>query len=138
MDPQNAPIGYWIKQADRVLTDGINAIQASFYFTRTDWQLLNTIQEADSISRSTLLIVIEPFADEIAVETILCRFIADGLVASPDETTFLLTQKGKNLHKDCLKAQLAFRQTAVSGITDDAYLTTVSTLRQLVANLTTT
>ncbi len=36
MKLKDLPIGYWIKQADNLLTQGINKIQAEFDFSRTD------------------------------------------------------------------------------------------------------
>lgn len=136
MTPQTAPIGYWLKQADQALTDGIDSIQATHNLSRTDWQLLNTIQGTTLVHRHNLLDALLPFADQAAVDAILTRFTTEGLIMSPGETTFVLTQRGKDLHESCLNAQQSFRQIAMAGITDEAYQTTVTTLRKLVANLT--
>lgn len=63
MQQENKPIGYWIKQADELLTQGINTIQASFQLDRTDWQVLNTIAEHRSIGSRELTQSIQPFAN---------------------------------------------------------------------------
>jgi len=37
------PIGYYLKKTDNLLTEGINNIHKEFNLTRTDWQILNSI-----------------------------------------------------------------------------------------------
>ncbi len=46
MKSKDLPIGYWMKQADNLLTLGIDKIQAAFGFSRTDWQILNALKES--------------------------------------------------------------------------------------------
>jgi hypothetical protein len=42
------PIGYWLKEADRLITERVNAVQAANGVTRTQWQVLNMLHEGDS------------------------------------------------------------------------------------------
>lgn len=55
MQTKNLPIGYWIKQADQMLTKGIDEIQLLFNITRTDWQIINSINENNVIKKSELI-----------------------------------------------------------------------------------
>ncbi len=45
MKDEKLPIGYWLKKADILLTEGIDKIQLQFGITKTGWQTLNTIAQ---------------------------------------------------------------------------------------------
>ena len=51
MQAKKLPIGYFIKQADYLLTKGINEIQSSLGLTRTDWQILNSFNRRKGANR---------------------------------------------------------------------------------------
>ena len=52
-----------------------------------------------------------------------------------ESAAFTLTPAGTELYEKALAAQLAIRQQALTGITDDEYAAVVSVLERLVANL---
>lgn len=93
MQTKNLPIGYWIKQADEQLTKGINDIQSSFGITRTDWQILNSINEKVFIEKDDLINHMRPFADANSVENVLTKFKAEHLI-NEVEQKLTLTDKG--------------------------------------------
>ena len=129
-----APIGYWIKQADELLTKRINEIHFSAGLTRTDWQVLNSINGIGQITRNKLLTDIKPFADENSLNTIIAKLKDEGLLVEVTEE-FTLTAKGIELHRSCLEKQNTFRQKAMIGISEQQYEETVSTLQKIVANI---
>lgn len=63
MQSNKMPIGYWIKQADELLTRGIDDIYSSSGITRTGWQILNSINEKEFIMKVDLTNLMKPFAD---------------------------------------------------------------------------
>lgn len=134
MQPDNKPIGYWVKQVDEVLTQGINNIHMAFGITRTDWQVLHTIHEHGSISSSKLTDLLKPFADAQALEKIIVTFRERELLHTGDEAALSLSEKGRQLHAGCFEKQQAFRKKAMSGIAEQEYVTAISVLQKIVEN----
>jgi hypothetical protein len=135
MEKKNLPIGYWIKLADELLTGGINKIQASLKVTRTEWQVLNLINERPFINKSDLIAILEPFADTGAIEVIFSRFAIEGLIIAENDEILELTEKGHVLYELCASKQQTFRQKAMAGISDEEYRATIVTLQKIVANI---
>lgn len=134
MQTKQLPIGYWLKQADELLTKRIDDIQSSFGITRKDWQILNAIDENGLIQKSSLAHLMSPFAASKAVNDILVKLRAEHLIEEQDEK-LALTAKGKELHLTCLDQQKKFRQTAMTGVSEQDYEVTISTLQKIVANI---
>jgi DNA-binding MarR family transcriptional regulator len=135
MQPQAPPIGYWIKQADVALTNGINEIQLSLGLSRTDWQVLHSIHEIGSIDSNDLANLIKEFADPASLNEILSRFKECNLLGE-EAQTFMLTAKGIATHKTALEKQISFRQKAMEGISEREYEMTIATLQKITKNLT--
>ena len=128
------PIGYWIKQADELLTKGINVIHSSFDLDRTEWQVLHSINEKGQINKIELTAFIKPFADQDTLNTIIKKFEEAEVLQEKGET-LTLTGKGIELHRTCFERQKVFRQKAMAGVSESQYQETVSTLRKIVENL---
>lgn len=135
MQTKNLPIGYWIKQADQMLTKGIDEIQSLFNMTRIDWQIINSINENNVIERSELIDLIMPFANFEKVEAVLSKLQNEDLVKSEHDISFTLTEKGQKLHKACLEQQQSFRQKVMTGIAGEDYETTLRTLKKIIENI---
>ena len=134
MKSNNLPIGFWIKKADESLTNGINKIHSQFGLTRTDWQVLNTLKEGTDITKTRLMEIMQPFAEESEIEGILINFRNKKLL-SGQASHLKLTEEGLEIHQECLQRQIAFRSKSMEGISEQDYLTTYSTLERLVANI---
>lgn len=134
MQPQKLPIGYWIKEADNLLTAGIDAIHSNAGLTRTGWQVLNSIHENGSFQKAALFSLLSPFANEQTLEQILVKLAGDNLIEVKEDILFL-TSGGKKLHQQCFDQQKAFRQKIMSGITEQDYQVAVLTLQRIVENL---
>lgn len=128
------PIGYWIKQADEFLTKGINEVQSSFGLTRTDWQVLNFVNEKGQTDANELEIFIKPFADGDTLQLIIAKFIKN-LLLKEETGKFSLTDKGIKLHGNCLEKQKIFRQKAMADISEQQYQETILTLQKIINNL---
>jgi|SRR5450432_3653726 len=135
MEAKKLPIGYFIKQADDLLTKGINEIQSESGLTRTDWQILNSIAEKEQSNEAELTMLLKPFAKENSVNAILTKFKTD-LLLNEKDNKLSLTKKGIELHKTCLEKQKLFRQTAMLDISELQYQQAVSTLQKIIENLT--
>ncbi|PSR54968.1 hypothetical protein AHMF7605_16385 [Adhaeribacter arboris] len=134
MQAKNLPIGYWIKQADTLLTQGIDALQSSLGLTRLKWQMLHTIREKEPIHTNELTALLKPFAEKSVLETTLEALKQDSLILEKEEP-LSLTAKGITLHAVCFEQQKTFRQKAMAGITEQQYEQTVATLQKIAENL---
>lgn len=134
MQPLKLPIGYWIKEADNLLTTGIDAIHSAAGITRTGWQVLNSIHENGSLHQAALFSLLSPFANQESLEQVLVKLAADNLIEEKEDILFL-TASGHQLYQQCFERQKAFRQKAIAGITEQDYQLTVLTLQRIVENL---
>ncbi|MES2648248.1 MAG: hypothetical protein V4717_15330 [Bacteroidota bacterium] len=71
MEPKNLPVGYWIKQADNLLTEGINRIHEVNGLNRSAWQLLHLLSKQTTSDIVTIIEIIEPFGDAGSIHEIL-------------------------------------------------------------------
>lgn len=134
MQGKQLPIGYWIKQADLLLTKVTDEIQSSFGMTRTEWQILNSISEKDGIEKMNLINLMLPFADTKSVENILTKFKTRHLI-NEDNSKLNLTDKGTKLYSECFEKQKTLRQSVMVDISEQDYQTTVLTLVKIVENI---
>ena len=135
MEPENLPIGYLIKLADNLLSEGINHIHAANGINRTAWQLLHILQEEKASNITYLVEVMRPFCNATQVRENLEQLASINLVERTTDHSFSLTNEGLELHARCFKQQQGFRIIIMQNISAEDYATTVETLRKMVANL---
>lgn len=131
------PIGYWLKQADEAITERVNHAQQANGLSRIDWQVLNLLQEIAVATWEQMAEPLRPFADRNRLEDVVNELVARGLVQGEDsaDAEFRLTDEGKQLHQAAHTAQKEVRQSAVEGVSQLEYETTVRVLQRMVANL---
>lgn len=129
------PVGYWIKQADRLLTEKIDEIQSAFGLTRTGWQLLNSINENSPAKRDMLIQLLLPFSDKNNTIQVLAEFNQMQITTVSDQNEITLTEKGKQLFIACFEKQKHFRQKAMQNISEQEYQTTLATLQKIITNI---
>lgn len=131
------PIGYWLKRADEILTLRIDEVQEKNGLVRMEWQVLNILHETSPVTRRHIHEIMRPFADVDAVEAVLGRLAARGLIESTDGHAegLRLTDRGRHAHHVAAQTQQEIRRRAVQGISEVDYATTVRSLQRLVANL---
>lgn len=67
------PIGYWLKRVDNLLTDQINKAQTVNGVSRSDWQVLNMLNEAGSASKEQIFESMRTFVDASSLDGIITR-----------------------------------------------------------------
>jgi predicted transcriptional regulator len=135
MEPENLPIGYWIKQADNLLSEGINHIHEATGINRTAWQLLHLIWEEKEIIVADLVEMMRPFCNATQVQETLEQLATKNLVVQTTDHSFSLTSEGLEFHDRCFKKQKEFRTITMQNISAEDYAVTVKTLRKMVGNL---
>lgn len=130
------PIGYWLKQADKVLTEQINQAQALHGVTRTDWQILNLLKEDGRTTEASIFETMQTFVDASEFQEIVTRLARRGwIVADVDSRELQLSQAGQRHHERIFTNQKEVRQRAMQGISKDEYVTVIRVLQQIVENL---
>lgn len=74
MTHKEKPIGYWIKEADKAITNKVNSGLKQFVITRFHWQVLNLIKENESITEGKILNILGNFINSKQLTTILDDF----------------------------------------------------------------
>jgi DNA-binding MarR family transcriptional regulator len=136
MDKKKLPIGYYIKMADTLLTDGINNVHQESGLTRTDWQVLNCIEERDITDRKTICEILSKFSSAATIDNTVSALIERGLIK--DDKMLRFTEKGKVVFEASFKKQALFRQKFMRNISEEEYLQLIATLEKIVDNLKTT
>lgn len=136
----NLPIGYWLKQADYLITEQVNKAQAANGVSRSDWQVLNTLYEVGPVNRKRVFEFMSTFVDSSGLDEIITRFTergwAERIEGGEDGTAaFQLTDEGRRRHRVILAAQKEVRQRAMQGISEEEYATVIRVLQRMVSNL---
>jgi DNA-binding MarR family transcriptional regulator len=134
------PIGYWLKQADNLITEQVNKVQADNGISRFDWQVLNTLHEVGPVSKDRIFEVMSTFVDAAGLDAILVHLAERGWAESIESgqagiVTYQLTHEGERRHSVILAAQKEARQRTVQGISEEEYATVIRVLQQIVSNL---
>jgi DNA-binding MarR family transcriptional regulator len=134
------PIGYWLKRADNLLTERINEVQTANGVSRSDWQVLNLLNDSGSASKERIFETMRTFVDAPSLDDILTRLMGRGWVEPGGVTdggtaAFQLTEAGRRQHAVILATQKEVRQRAMQGISQEEYTTVIRVLQRIVSNL---
>ena len=100
MRHKKLPIQYYIKNADDLLTRGIEHIQSSFGIHSTVWQIVHSIHEKGCIHINELKSLMQPFADAVTVHSILTKLKITCVIFNAEDK-ITLTSNGIDLYKNC-------------------------------------
>ena len=135
---EQPPIGYWLKHADEVITEHVDRLLRNNGFTRSRWQMLNIIYEADTITRSGVFDIMQTFIDAPQLEEIVEEFAQEGWLVKRgegDAAELVLTNAGKAQRDFVFKLQSDVRRRAMPGISEQEYATVINVLQRMVKNL---
>ena len=135
---RDLPIGYWLKRADELITHAVDRAHAEHGVTRTDWQILNQLREADGANLHDLESTMAPFIDVFRLGEFLNRLEQRGWVRRSEQdgrVEYRLTAAGQTARQTLLVRQQSVRERTTQGISEDEYATTVRVLQRIVQNL---
>jgi DNA-binding MarR family transcriptional regulator len=135
MDTARRPIGYYLKQLDRLIEERFERDLATHRIARRHWQILNILHSGPTDSPA-LTEALRPFwtASGIAQQAVLDDLVQRGTV-SHDSESYDLTPSGRALHAAVLERVTATRELLLDGLTADDYQTVVDTLQHMARNL---
>jgi len=130
------PIGYWLKQVDRLLEHAFAQALESEDCTRRHWQVLNVLETGPLDEREIERAVL-PFltADPAALRNVLGDFRERGWAEPVNGTRLRLTAAGRSVHRKLQSSVEEHRRRVSEGISPDDYSTTVEVLERMARNL---
>jgi hypothetical protein len=94
--PGKYPIGYWAREADKLLTEAINQIHSAFGINRTQWQLLHLLHENGKLSLDHISGIMQPFEDKESIQETMDSLALKKHSFKKAGDDYLLTSKGKH------------------------------------------
>lgn len=133
MSGDNKPIGWWIKEADRLLELSFEQVLAADGVNRRQWQALNAARGEEPIAVALAPFLAGTDDNQDALAAITGPLVARGWLDEDDR----LTRDGEAAFVNLSEKVRAERRRIRNGIVDSEYLQTVDVLRRMVANLST-
>jgi len=131
MSDDNKPIGWWLKEVDRLLEQSLAGALAVEGVDRRQWQLLNAVAAEGSA------IALAPFLPEQADrDRATAALVERGWVERRGDA-LALTAYGAALRSRLTVLVGARRRRITAGISDAEYGATVDVLRRMAGNLAT-
>jgi len=131
MSDDNKPIGWWLKEVDRLLEQSLAGALAVEGVDRRQWQLLNAVAAEGSA------IALAPFLPEQADrDRATAALVERGWVERRGDA-LALTADGAALRSRLTVLVGAQRRRITAGISDAEYGATVDVLRRMAGNLAT-
>ncbi len=127
------PIGYWLKEVDRLIEESFVRLLSEEGLSRRHWQALNTIAEGP-LPAAEVDAALEPF--EPTVAPVVEDLVARGWVRRSGDTVGL-TDEGRAAHA-AVQARVAVnRKIMTEGISAEEYASVINVLERMAGNLRT-
>jgi DNA-binding MarR family transcriptional regulator len=133
---QRKPIGYWLKELDRLIEQTLDRALAGEGVTRRDWQVLNAL-ETRPAALHDVVDQLRPFWGVEAVDpgTVLEGLIERGWALRDASHRYALSPEGESARALLLERVAQLRAAIADGVTPEQYNTTIETLARMAENL---
>jgi DNA-binding MarR family transcriptional regulator len=133
---ERKPIGYWLKELDRLIEQTLDRALADEGVTRRDWQVLNVLEPAPG-ARDEVVDKLRPFWGVNAADpdAVLEGLIARGWALRDADRRYALSAEGETARGALLERVNTLRAAIADGVTPEQYNTTIDTLRRMAENL---
>jgi DNA-binding MarR family transcriptional regulator len=131
MNTTDRPIGLLLRTLDRLIEDRFDRALGDRNVTRRQWQLLHTLAAGDR-TLDELTAAVQPF---LATGETVHRHLEPLVEAGAVRGAYALTDSGRALHDDLVRAVGEIRDRTVAGLPDGEYQRTVATLEAMIGNL---
>ena len=130
------PIGYWLKELDRLIEGTLDGALADEGVTRRDWQVLNALEPSPA-PRAAVIEALRPFWGVEAAEpdAVLEGLITRGWALRDPDDRFSLSPEGDAARTTLLDRVKELRTAIADGVTPEQYNTTIDTLGRMAENL---
>jgi hypothetical protein len=136
MKSQDKPIGYWVKQLDRLIELTFDRALVQDGLSRRDWQLMNVLHR-EPATIEAIVDALDPFwgASGVEPDEVISGFVRRGWAQLDEHDRYRLSNRGENVRADVADRVQALRSVMTDGLTAAEYAATVDTLRRMATNL---
>ncbi|MEI3796841.1 hypothetical protein SAMN05660461_0756 [Chitinophaga ginsengisegetis] len=131
---QKLPIGWYLKEADSLITHYTNIAFESFGINRFHWQVLKNIDKHGKISKELFYHQVNRFLTETELEEVLATLLNRNWIQHTDDL-YSFTDTGKQEYAAIEALQMQNREKVMEGITTEEYLTAINFLEKMIKNL---
>jgi DNA-binding MarR family transcriptional regulator len=130
------PIGYWLKELDRLIEATLDRALADETVTRRDWQVLNALGPTPA-PRDEVAEQLKPFwgVEAVDPDAVLAGLIARGWALRDPADRFSLSPEGEAARAALLERVNQLRAAIADGVSPEQYNTTIDTLGRMAENL---
>jgi DNA-binding MarR family transcriptional regulator len=125
------PIGYWLKEVDRLIEESFERLLTGEDLSRRHWQVLNTLATGP-VPAEEVDAALAPFQPTVAPE--VDELVVRGWVRR-DGDAVELTNEGITAHAAMSERVMAHRRAVIDGISTDEYAAMVGLLERMANNL---
>lgn len=136
MSDGHRPIGYWLKEIDRLIEQNFGELLAAEGLTRRHWQVLNTVA-ARPMGRAEIDSALAPFLsdDQPSTAPIVEDLLFRGWLEGLGDGSFAVTADGRAEHTSLQDKVTANRLRLTEGVTAEEYAAVVDLLERMATNL---
>lgn len=128
------PIGWYLKEADSLITQYMNAAFEAFGIGRFHWQVMKNIDTHIKISKALYYHQVSRFLSEAELEEILQSLVSRNWVQQ-NEDMYSFTPTGKTKFDEIAANQQGNHEKILTGTTTEEYLSTINFLETIIKNM---
>ncbi|CAL1518935.1 hypothetical protein [Chitinophaga sp. MM2321] len=128
------PIGWYLKEADSLITSTFDASFESLGITRFHWQVLKNIKDDGQLNKKDYYPKVSRFITATELDDILSSLISREWVMIAQDNYFM-TDMGKHAFAKMETLQQEVKEKMMSGSNPEDYNTTVKFLSLIINNL---
>lgn len=133
MDPDQRPIGWWVKRLDTLLDEAVDAVVAGEKLTRRHWQVLHSLAEGP-VQEPALHAGLGDFGSPGDLAVVVADLIGRGWVVS-GHGGVTLTPDGVLAHDRVARSVGRVRRHVADGLSRQEYERTILVLDRMVQNV---
>ncbi|RFS26499.1 hypothetical protein DVR12_01545 [Chitinophaga silvatica] len=128
------PIGWYLKEADSLITKFMNQTLETYDIGRYHWQIMNNINTHDKVCKDLLYHQIHRFVNPAEYEEIFQSLIERNWVEKVDDN-YAFTPLGKTIFLEVAAKHEANKVALTKGASEEEYLNTILFLEKMIVNL---
>ncbi|WP_142685137.1 MarR family winged helix-turn-helix transcriptional regulator [Chitinophaga polysaccharea] len=131
---EKLPIGWYLKEADCLITHFTNIAFESFGINRFHWQVLKNIDAHGKISKELYYHQVSRFLTMAELDEVLETLLTRNWICHTNDL-YSFTDTGKQEYAAIEALQLKNREKIMEGISEEEYLAAINFLEKLIRNL---
>lgn len=128
------PIGWYLKEADSLITQYMNASFETIGITRFQWQVMKHIDTHEKISKALYYHQVSRFLTEPELEEILTSLQSRNWIQQEGDM-YSFTSTGQTAFANISNTQQENHAKILTGTTTDEYLATINFLETIIRNM---